>query len=189
MENGIRLRQHTLWRLSGLLSAGAGNDVIADLIRGGTPASVGKVGAAELAGLVYLARYRERDRHPTDWGDVGTMLHVNAGVFPEDPDTYSHFCREYTEALRRVDLLGAWYQRDDYEIARRVAGIRKAAEQRAIEPYYHPRPWSRALAGKAPSGREPVRGECRGSIPPARKHLAGSRSPAGFGTPDPQSAF
>ena len=148
MENGVRLRQHTLWRLSDLLSAGAGNDVIADLIRSGTPASVGEVGAAELAGLVYLARCRERGRHPTDWGDVGTRLHSNAGVFPEDPVAYSHSCAEHTEALRRVDLLGAWYQRDEWKIAHRVAGIRKAAEQRAIEPCYHPRPWSQALAGK-----------------------------------------
>jgi len=76
------------------------------------------------------------------------MLHVNAGVFPDDPDTYARFCGQYLQALKQVDLLGAWYQRGEWEIARGRAGIRKAAEQRAIEPYYHPQPWSRALEGK-----------------------------------------
>lgn len=145
---GTGLRQHALWRLSGILSADAGNDMIAEIIRNGTPASVGKLGAAELAALRYLARDGGRDRSPTDWGEIGSMLHVNAGVFPDDPDTYARFCGQYLQALKQVDLLGAWYQRGEWEIARGRAGIRKAAEQRAIEPYYHPQPWSRALEGK-----------------------------------------
>jgi hypothetical protein len=141
-------QERVLWRLSGLQSSAAGNDVIARTIEAGTPASIGKVGAAELAGLRHFRRRAGSDGECTDWGKAGAMLYINAGVYPPDPRFFSRFCREYMRALGEVDLLGAWFQRGEWEMARRRAGIRHAAEQRAIEPYYHAAPWSSALAGK-----------------------------------------
>jgi hypothetical protein len=137
-----------LWRASGLKSSIAGNNLIAATIEAGTPASIGKLGAAELAGLRHFLRHIDPDGGCTEWGESDAMLYVNAGVYPRDPKLLSRFCREYLEALGKVDLLGAWFQQGEWEMARRQAGIRLAAEQRSIEPYYHPRPWSHALAGK-----------------------------------------
>jgi hypothetical protein len=51
-------------------------------------------------------------------------------------------------ALRQVDLLGTWYQHGEWRTAYLGAGLRRAAAQRSIEPYYHVRPWSRLLEGR-----------------------------------------
>jgi hypothetical protein len=137
-----------MWRASGLLSAEKGNEAIRTLIEERRPTSIGKLGATELDSLLHYRRNSDQAGECGQWGAIGERLYVNAGVYPADPGVFARFCRSYSASLSELDMIGAWYRRGEWEVAHRDAGIRVAAEQRALEPYYHSKPWSGALEGR-----------------------------------------
>lgn len=70
-----------------------------------------------------------------------------SGVFPTDDATLHRFCRQYVEDTQCADLLALW----DVGAERAVIDTCKNTrftKLRALEPYYHEKPWSAALAGK-----------------------------------------
>ena len=70
-----------------------------------------------------------------------------SGVFPTDDETLNRFCELYVSCAQSADLLALWDVGAEREVIR---GCRNTAfcKLRALEPYYHPHPWSSALAGK-----------------------------------------
>ena len=71
-----------------------------------------------------------------------------SGVFPTDDATLAKFCRLYTEAAHTADLLALWNVGAEREVVRGCGSATRYTRLRALEPYYHPHPWSAALAGK-----------------------------------------
>jgi hypothetical protein len=131
-----------------ILSAQAGNDFLAESLAAGRPFAAGKLGAAELDGLTRYERDKDSNGYCAEWGRNATMLHRNAGVYPDSADVFSRFCRVYIESIRAIDALAVWYRFGEHRIQSRYAPHARLVAQTAIEPFYHHRPWSRMLAGK-----------------------------------------
>ena len=106
-----------------ILSAEAGNDAIAAAIAAGAPYMAARCGATEMRTAAdYLQNggvgFAEKTRE-----DIRNL----SGVFPTDDAVLAKFCRTYIDCAHTATC----YTR-----------------LRALEPYYHPHPWSAALAGK-----------------------------------------
>ena len=70
-----------------------------------------------------------------------------SGVFPTDDATLEKFCRLYVKCTQSAELLALWNVGAEREVIRGCDATR-FTELRALEPYYHAKPWSAALAGK-----------------------------------------
>ena len=126
-----------------LLSAEAGNDAAAERLRAGQPFLFGRCGATEMR---TVAEYLQNGGHgfsDTARRDIQDL----SGVFPTDDETLARFCALYIEAAHTADLLALWDVGAERQVIRGCTHTRFTA-LRALEPYYHPHPWSAALAGQ-----------------------------------------
>jgi hypothetical protein len=126
----------------------AGNDLLREACAAGKPFAAGKLGSAEVGGLVHYHRWKDADGYCGRWGRHAVRLHRNAGVYPDKPEVFSRFCRVYAESLRSLDLVAVWFHWGERSIRLRNAPGARLVSLTGIEPYYHRRPWSQALAGK-----------------------------------------
>ena len=131
-----------------MLDPQRGNDQIAQLLRELRPVAAGKIGASELGGLRHYERRKDASGKCVHWGRHARMLHTNAGVYPANPETFARFCRVFSESLSGLDILAVWFQFSENRMRLKFAPDAVAVEITALEPYYHERPWSSALAGK-----------------------------------------
>jgi hypothetical protein len=128
-----------------------GNSFLFESIAGGRAVAAGKIGDTELEVLV---RYERCGRDPEGFfrsiseGHELDLLHLNSGVFPKTQDVLVRWVERYLEALSEIDLLGVWHNQGEYEIVQKHAPKAVLTGIKALEPYYHDEPWSRALAGK-----------------------------------------
>lgn len=129
-----------------ILSPEEGNNLFARAIR--QPAAIGKLGASELGALRHYLRHEDSNGHCAAWGRHATMLYRNAGVYPPDSAVFSVFCKTYIEALTDLDVLAVWFRPGEYAVRRKFAPKATLTALRALEPFYHERPWSQHLAGK-----------------------------------------
>jgi hypothetical protein len=59
------------------------------------------------------------------------------------------FAREFLAELPRLDLLAVWFNHHENRIAEKYSPQALLCGLTDLEPYYHPQPWSSALAGKS----------------------------------------
>lgn len=125
-----------------VLDAAAGNEVARAAVARGGPWLFARCGATEMRTvadkLAHGGHYTPRTRQ-----DIRNL----SGVFPTDDATLDRFCDLYVSCAHSADLLALWDVGAEREVIR---GCRHTtfARLRALEPYYHPHPWSAALAGK-----------------------------------------
>jgi hypothetical protein len=131
-----------------ILSPQAGNDFLREACGSASAFSAGKIGAAELGGLMHYKRYKDSSGYCANWGRHATLLHRNAGVYPREPETFSRFCQVYAESLCSLDLLAVWFHWGERSVRRRNAPNARLVSLTGLEPYYHSRPWSQQLVGK-----------------------------------------
>jgi hypothetical protein len=129
-----------------ILSPQEGNDFFARSSH--HPAAVGKIGGSELGGLRHYLRRADSSGHCEAWGQHASRLFRNAGVYPPEPATFSRFCRSFLETLTHLDVLAVYFNWQENAVRRRFAPEATLTAPRAIEPFYHDRPWSEKLAGK-----------------------------------------
>lgn len=129
-----------------ILSPREGNDLLARLID--RPTAVGKIGGSELGGLRHYLRRADSNGQCGSWGQHSAKLYRNAGVYPPEASIFSRFCRAYTEAITRLDVLAVYFNWKENAVRLRFAPNATLTAPRALEPYYHDQPWSRHLAGK-----------------------------------------
>ena len=127
-----------------ILSAEDGNNAIAAAVTAGAPNMAARCGATEMRTAAdYLQNggtgFAERTRQ-----DIRNL----SGVFPTDDATLEKFCRTYIECAHTADLLALWNVGAEREVVRGCGPATRYTKLRALEPYYHPHPWSAALAGK-----------------------------------------
>ena len=125
-----------------ILSAAAGNDAAAAALRAGQPFLFGRCGATEMR---TVAEYLQNGGHgfsETARRDIQNL----SGVFPTDDATLARFCECYLDAAHDADLLALWDVGAERQIIKGCMHAR-FTRLRALEPYYHPHPWSAALAG------------------------------------------
>jgi hypothetical protein len=131
-----------------ILGPQEGNDRLSILLSESVPMAVGKIGESELGGLRQYERYKDERDICARWGPYWRRLYVNAGVYPPDENVFSRFCEVYSHALETLDILAVWFQRGENKIRLKFSPNATPVALKAIEPYYHDRPWSRQLAGK-----------------------------------------
>ncbi len=125
-----------------VLDAGAGNDLALAAVERGGPWLFARCGATEMRTVADWLRggaFSERTRQ-----DIRNL----SGVFPTDDDTLGRFCRLYVDCAHSADLLALWDVGAEREVIRGCRDTTAFTKLRALEPYYHPNPWSAALAGK-----------------------------------------
>ena len=136
-----RCRYQALFRE--LLRHEDANRHIHDLIVSGQPLLISRIGHTE--GRI-VGEWLFRAGH---YGRLTfKQAHQNAGIFPVDNDLLTRFSEIYSAALREVDLLGFW--QTSYQ-ARWLASLPSPpllAPLESLEPYFHPQPWTSALAGR-----------------------------------------
>jgi hypothetical protein len=125
-----------------------GNDLIAQFLTEHRPMAAGKIGASELGGLRHYQRRKDASGRCLNWGRHARMLNTNAGVYPANPDTFARFCRVFAESLGGLDMLAVWFHASENQMRLKFAPAAVPVAMTALEPYYHERPWSSALAGK-----------------------------------------
>ena len=136
-----RCRYQALFRE--LLRHEDANRHIHDLIVSGQPLLISRIGHTE--GRI-VGEWLFRGGH---YGQLThKQAHQNAGIFPVEGSLLTRFSEIYSAALGEVDLLGFW--QTSYQ-ARWLASLAKRpllAPLESLEPYFHPQPWSSALAGR-----------------------------------------
>lgn len=129
-----------------ILSGQRGNDYLADLA--GQPVAIGRFGASELGAVVHYLSHKDNAERCESWGRHAVLLHRNAGVYPATAEIFSRFCRLYLDQLRHLDALGVWMRPGERWIQRHYSPSAALMELRALEPYYHDKPWTERLAGR-----------------------------------------
>jgi hypothetical protein len=129
-----------------ILTAQQGNDQLARTID--QPAGVGKIGASEMGALRRFLSRADSQGFCESWGYHTRLLYRIAGVYPPDPNIFSRFCVTFAEALKSLDMLAVWFNFGEYAVRGKFAPQATVMALRALEPYYHQRPWTERLAGK-----------------------------------------
>lgn len=136
-----RLRYKRLWQ--SLITPSQANQQIKSCLEGGLPVLVSRIGHTEgrIVGewLFHGRRYGRLTQK---------QAHQNAGIFPLTDQLLTRFAEIYSAGLAEVDLLGFW--QTSYQ-ARWLASLAKPpllAPLESLEPYFHPQPWTSALAGR-----------------------------------------
>ena len=91
---------------------------------------------------------RQGSSKPAYPHQVASRMRMNAGFFPATDDFLNSFCQNYIRAASEIDVLGVWRNQFEQVVANEVCPTARLVPLRALEPYFHPDPWSRALAGK-----------------------------------------
>lgn len=136
-----RWRYQPLFR--GRLSLESANLHIRTLLEADQPALISRIGHTE--GRI-VGEWLFRNGH---YGRLSLKeAHQFSGIFPVTPSLLSRFAEIYSGALGEVDLLGFW--QTSYQ-ARWLASLPSPpllTPLESLEPYFHPQPWSSALAGR-----------------------------------------
>ncbi|MGE4070524.1 MAG: hypothetical protein AB7E72_05060 [Lysobacterales bacterium] len=183
-------RARRLARFAGqqVLSEEDANDAIAAALRRGAPFLAGRMGFHELDAVVtqngVLARqsssrwrrWRSQLRaEPGTWNEgLLQSLDQIAGFFPAEPEMAARLATELTQAFSEIDLAAIWFRRYEDELMRSHAPGARPILPRGLEPYYHAKPWSMALAGMRVLIVHPYEQSIRAQFPRHRE-IFGSR--------------
>ena len=126
----------------GILSESEGNRRIKHYIQGQKPFIVGRFGAVEMH---CVSRWMSGQNCTLE--ERNQALYA-AGIFPNDQVTINGFCEVYTEAMKKVDVLGVWEVTDEKIAIKKYCRDVELVPSRSIEPYYFDDPWSSALEEK-----------------------------------------
>lgn len=141
LYRGLRFKMK--YRGVPILSAGAGNDLARDLLESGQPFLFGRCGATEMRTAADYLHNGGRPFADRTRADIRNL----SGVFPTDDAALERFCKLYIRTAQSAELLALWNVGAEREVIRGCDATR-FTELRALEPYYHTRPWSAALAGR-----------------------------------------
>jgi hypothetical protein len=135
--------------------------LIRSRIESGEPWMVSRFSTCEMN---VLNAYRQRNRAgvskrlnrlltgvPVNYTDkVRFQARNNAGIFPETDAGLDRFAQITLKSCEQIDLLGIWSRplKLEEKLYRERCPSATLIPLQAIEPYYHPSPWSSALNGK-----------------------------------------
>jgi len=124
------------------------NHLIYQIVLASRPALVGRIGATELSCVKHFLEKRQGPNKRGYPSKVVSRMMMLSGFFPSTDDCLDAFSREYLDAAADIDVLGVWFNRFEEVVANQVCPDASLVPLGSLEPYYHPEPWSRALAGR-----------------------------------------
>lgn len=129
-----------------ILNGVDGNDRLGQMLH--KPGVAGKIGGTEMKLCRVYLRRRDASGNCQNFGYYARLIYISSGVYPPTPEILNRFCREYLDLLSEIDLLAVWYNMGEAATRKRFAPKATLANLPALEPYFHPHPWSAQLAGK-----------------------------------------
>lgn len=130
-----------------ILESAAGNDFIRSKILGGNPFMVGRFGSGELRAVVQALGVKLNILKDVKKSTMFALCN-NAGFFPQTQDAAMKFSELMTNTCKQLDLIGVWMNVMEDYIINSYAPMSQITRLRAIEPYYHKKPWSKAIEDK-----------------------------------------
>jgi hypothetical protein len=128
------------------LTQDAFNDTLAQRIREQQPSCICRIGSVELSALRHYIL-----KPDAFWDAKGqTYMHTlftNAGVYPNNAESYLSFCRVYIDSLQDADVTGIWYNPGEHRVLKQYAKASSYTQLTHLEPYYTPNPWTIRTAG------------------------------------------
>jgi hypothetical protein len=133
------------------------SDVIKNHLLNDSPAMIARFGSNELNCVTnyYNITYNKGKFFSYVKGDVGAFwwdkkmmqyMGTGAGFFPSNEKNLAKFATMMLEDMKQVDVLGSWLQQEALFKKQLADAVKVGLKD--LEPYYHQRPWSAALAGK-----------------------------------------
>ena len=80
---------------------------------------------------------------------IRALIWRYSGVFPATVEQFLDFREKYLAALKQVDLLGLIRNPAEYKLVNALAKPPVTCDMASLEPYLHPLPWSKFLAGRS----------------------------------------
>jgi hypothetical protein len=130
-----------------VFSSGKGNDFIAAALSQTAPFMVTRLGSVELACLSFYLRKR-KDKKNQYSDEIKLTMGNNAGFFPVNDESLDKFCEVFLESVRQTDLMAIWFNKDEDFVCRKFCPDASLMILKGLTPFFYPRPWSAALAGK-----------------------------------------
>lgn len=129
-----------------ILDQAAANMLLQSRIMTGEPFMASRLGGIELNCLRHFMNDRP-DARPYPAG-TAAALGTFAGFFPLTDEALDEFCKVYLSAVRLADAMGVWFYVGENRVLRDYCPNASLMQPRALEPYYHTEPWSKAVQGK-----------------------------------------
>ncbi len=134
---------------SSIATGAEGNTVITKTLSMGAPCLITRLGRSETLCLGHYRRWRRgrplRLSYPPY---VRELIHLNAGVFPDDDANLDRFCSRFIEAVRSTDVMAVWQNRGEDAIVKECCPAARLIDLPSLESMCYERPWSAMLAGK-----------------------------------------
>ncbi len=129
------------------LSIEDGADYIYELLQSDKPFMVARYGSTELSILKWRVAQIAKVSKAFSEGQMNNIC-TCSGFFPKEQEKVAQFADLMLEKSSQLDLLGAFYWRMEDYIVKNYAPQTKIARNRALEPWYVEKPWTRGLKGK-----------------------------------------
>jgi hypothetical protein len=135
------------------------NELIKNILLDDKPAMIARFGNSELQTLVnYLEiteskftkyyKYITYQSNNLEWKRHNIeLLTVNAGFFPDTPEHIEKYCKAFIDDISKIDILGSWLE-SEKKVEKFYSENLKTVGFADLEPYYHQKPWTKALEGK-----------------------------------------
>ena len=124
-----------------------GNDRVKELLLGGAPLMISRLGAVELSCLRYYLEKR-RSGGKAYRGKIRTTMSNQAGFFPTDDQSLDAFAEMFLGHVARVDVMGVWFNQYEDVICNDYCQGASLVDLDCFEPFRFAPPWSTALAGR-----------------------------------------
>lgn len=144
----VRIKEKSCYKK--LLGSIEGNDLIYRKILANEPTAIGKIGTTELSCLrIYKGYFRDKS-YSSPWDIMRSPGgRYYGGIYPDTPEIFEQFSKIYIESLKTLDMVGAWYNKDESKIINEYCNSAIVIDSmRFIEPYYFSNPWSKGLRDK-----------------------------------------
>lgn len=134
---------------SRIATGAAGNAVIAETLRAGGPCLVTRLGLSEVSCVSHYRRWRRPTLLNATYPPyVRELIHVNAGVFPDDDGTLDRFSAQFLKAAEEADVMAVWLNRGEDAVMRERCPHARLVNLPSLESMCFEQPWSAELAGK-----------------------------------------
>lgn len=153
--SGRSLKEGRNWKL--FSHKAYANQLIYEALMKDTPCMVARFGSTEMANLVNYIGVKQNNRNILDyiqgksikwWWDPAVMnqLQLWSGFFPPTREKIEAFCELMLNDSKEIDILGSWLEEERYVTSSLSNAKQVVLED--LEPFFTPKPWTHALAGK-----------------------------------------
>jgi hypothetical protein len=135
------------------------NALIKSALLADEPVMIARLGSTELNCMVNYLGVKQKDKYtsakgyitgktPAWWWSASLVQQMQdwSGFFPAEIKQVERFCEMMIGILPDVDILGSWLKEEKF-FDEELSGSKKVMLE-DLEPFFTPRPWTAALAGK-----------------------------------------